>query len=76
MKMKEIHDLTDDQLSDQLTTFSKEHFNLRFQKISGQLKNTARFRVVRRTIARLKTLQKKRATTAQQQPAQQQPAQQ
>ncbi|MFT3731205.1 MAG: 50S ribosomal protein L29 [Hyphomicrobium sp.] len=44
-----------DQLDDQLVKLKKEQFNLRFQKASGQLENTARIRTVRRDIARVKT---------------------
>ena len=44
-----------DQLDDQLAKLKKEQFNLRFQRASGQLENTARIRHVRRDIARIKT---------------------
>ncbi|MFA5957969.1 50S ribosomal protein L29 [Hyphomicrobium sp.] len=44
-----------DQLDDQLVKLKKEQFNLRFQRASGQLENTARIRIVRRDIARIKT---------------------
>jgi large subunit ribosomal protein L29 len=44
-----------DQLDDQLAKLKKEQFNLRFQRASGQLENTARIRTVRRDIARIKT---------------------
>lgn len=44
-----------DQLDDQLAKLKREQFNLRFQKASGQLENTARIRLVRRDIARIKT---------------------
>jgi large subunit ribosomal protein L29 len=44
-----------DQLDDQLVKLKKEQFNLRFQRASGQLENTARIRLVRRDIARVKT---------------------
>jgi large subunit ribosomal protein L29 len=44
-----------DQLDDQLVKLKKEQFNLRFQRASGQLENTARIRLVRRDIARIKT---------------------
>ena len=44
-----------DQLDDQLAKLKKEQFNLRFQRASGQLENTARIRIVRRDIARIKT---------------------
>jgi large subunit ribosomal protein L29 len=45
-----------DQLKEQLEQLKKEQFNLRFQAVSGQLENTARARVVRRDIARIKTV--------------------
>jgi large subunit ribosomal protein L29 len=44
-----------DQLDDRLAKLKKEQFNLRFQRASGQLENTARIRIVRRDIARIKT---------------------
>ena len=56
MKAQEFADLTLDQLDDQLVKLKKEQFNLRFQRASGQLENTARVREVRRNIARVKTL--------------------
>jgi large subunit ribosomal protein L29 len=39
-----------------LIELKKEAFNLRFQRASGQLENTARVRQVRRDIARIKTI--------------------
>ncbi|MDP6346055.1 MAG: 50S ribosomal protein L29 [Alphaproteobacteria bacterium] len=56
MKAEELRGRTADQLSDQLLDLRKEQFNLRFQKASGQLENTARARQVRRDIARIKTV--------------------
>jgi large subunit ribosomal protein L29 len=56
MKVAEVRELTLDQLDEQLGKLKKEQFNLRFQRASGQLENTARVRVVRRTIARIKTI--------------------
>jgi large subunit ribosomal protein L29 len=47
---------TADQLSEQLVELKKEQFNLRFQRASGQLENTARVRQVRREIATIKTI--------------------
>jgi large subunit ribosomal protein L29 len=44
-----------DQLDDRLVKLKKEQFNLRFQRASGQLENTARIRLIRRDIARIKT---------------------
>ncbi len=56
MKIDEIRLKSDDQLRDQIRDLKKEAFNLRFQKASGQLENTARQRQVRRDIARAKTV--------------------
>ncbi len=57
MKASEVRDLTPDQLDDELIKLKKEQFNLRFQKATGQLENTARFRQIKRDIARIKTVQ-------------------
>jgi large subunit ribosomal protein L29 len=62
---KQTEDLrvkTDDQLSQQLGDLKREAFNLRFQAATGQLERPARVREVRRTIARIKTLQTQRAS--------------
>ena len=48
--------MTPDQLSDELMKLKKEQFNLRFQRATGQLENTGRVRIVRRDIARIKTV--------------------
>jgi len=56
MKAKDVKAKTTDELNTELAQLSKEVFNLRFQKASGQLENTARVREVRRTIARIKTV--------------------
>lgn len=55
MKASEVRDLTPDQMRDKMVELKKEQFNLRFQKATGQLENTARVRLVRRDIARLQT---------------------
>ena len=56
MQAAELRTRTADQLRDQLLQLKKEQFNLRFQKATGQLENTARVREVRRDIARIKTI--------------------
>lgn len=56
MKAEELRGKTQDQLKEQLLDLKKEQFNLRFQKATGQLENTARVREVRRDIARIKTI--------------------
>jgi large subunit ribosomal protein L29 len=56
MKAEEFRARTEDELRDQLRALKKEAFNLRFQRASGQLENTARVRDVRRDIARVQTI--------------------
>lgn len=55
---------TDDELEAALLALKKEAFNLRFQKASGQLENTARMRGVRRDVARIKTVVSERRRAA------------
>jgi large subunit ribosomal protein L29 len=55
-RLSDLKVMTEDQLADEALALKKEQFNLRFQRASGQLQNTARVRVVRRDIARAKTL--------------------
>ncbi len=62
--MAQIDDLkvqTDDQLQQQLSDLKREQFNLRFQSATNQLEKPSRVKVVRRTIARIQTLQNQRA---------------
>jgi large subunit ribosomal protein L29 len=56
MKTADIRTMTVDQIDDEVLKLKKEQFNLRFQRATGQLENTARVREVRRDIARLKTI--------------------
>jgi len=56
MKAADIRLMTNDQKSDEIDRLKKEQFNLRFQRATGQLENTARVRQVRRDIARLTTI--------------------
>jgi large subunit ribosomal protein L29 len=56
MKVADVRAMTTDQLGDELASLKKEQFNLRFQRASGQLENTARVRQVRRDIARIQTI--------------------
>jgi large subunit ribosomal protein L29 len=62
MKATDIRQLTDDQVAEELTKARKEQFNLRFQRATGQLQNTARVRQVRRDIARLSTIAAEKKT--------------
>ena len=65
MKAADVRAKSDDELKEELLGLRKEAFNLRFQTASGQLENTARIRVVRRDIARIKTIlgERNQATT-------------
>ncbi len=56
MKAEDLKGKSPDELTDELLSLKKEAFNLRFQRASGQLENTARIREVRRDIACLKTV--------------------
>ena len=60
MKISELRSLTDLELNNRLNDSHQEMFNLRFQRASGQLTNTARVNEVRKTIARIKTLLRER----------------
>ena len=63
-KFDDLKTKTDDQLSEQLAELKREQFNLRFQAATNQLEKPSRVREVRRTIARIKTLQTVRASEA------------
>ena len=56
MKASDVRAMTLDQLDDEVLKLKKEQFNLRFQRATGQLENTSRVRVIRRDIARMKTI--------------------
>jgi large subunit ribosomal protein L29 len=55
-RLSDIRALSEDQLNDELLKLKKEQFNLRFQRATGQLENSSRVRVVRRDVARVKTI--------------------
>ncbi len=55
-RLSDLKTMTDDQRDQEILALKKEQFNLRFQRATGQLENTSRVRVVRRDIARVKTL--------------------
>ena len=64
MDATDLRGKTPDQLRDQLVALKKEAFNLRFQKATNQLENTARIRQVRRDAARVKTILNEKARVA------------
>ena len=55
-RLSDLKVMSEDQLEQEFLNLKKEQFNLRFQRATGQLENTARVRVVRRDIARIKSL--------------------
>lgn len=64
MKAAELRDKTAGQLKDEILKLKKEQFNMRFQKATGQLENTAQVGKVRRTIAQMKTILNEQAAKA------------
>lgn len=64
MKVDELRNLPVGDLATKLDDYQQELFNLRFQRATGQLTNTARKRVVRKDIARIKTILRERQLTA------------
>jgi large subunit ribosomal protein L29 len=57
MKVKELKEMTVEELDQQLVEIKKEQFNLQLQQVSGQLENPARIKELRRSVARIKTIQ-------------------
>ncbi|MDP6352106.1 MAG: 50S ribosomal protein L29 [Alphaproteobacteria bacterium] len=64
MAIQEIRAQSDEDLAGRLLDLKKEQFNLRFQRATGQLENTARVRAVRTEVARIKTVLNERARAA------------
>ena len=64
MKASDARAMTVDQLDDEVLKLKKEQFNLRFQRATGQLENTARVREVRRDVARMMTIAKQKRAGA------------
>lgn len=64
MKAEDVRAKSEDELKESLIALRKEQFNLRFQRATGQLENTARVRQLRRDIARIKTVLNERSGTA------------
>ncbi len=64
VKAKELRELTDSELNEKLSGFKEELFNLRFQLATRQLDNPMRIREVKKSIARIKTVQHERKVAA------------
>jgi large subunit ribosomal protein L29 len=57
MKVKDLKEMTMAELEQQLADIKKEQFNLQIQQVAGQLENPARIKELRRTVARIRTIQ-------------------
>ena len=57
MKVNELKEMTSEELNQQLGDIKKEQFNLKLQQVSGQLENPSRMKELRRTVARIRTIQ-------------------
>lgn len=64
MKTSEIRDLSSKEREDKILDLQEESFNLRFQLATGKIENPARLRLIRRNIARIKTVQQEQALRA------------
>ena len=65
MTAKEIRELSNTEIAQQIETLKDELFNLRFQQATGQLTNTARLKTVKKDIARMKTVLTERELSTQ-----------
>ncbi|MEE9367643.1 MAG: 50S ribosomal protein L29 [Pontiella sp.] len=57
MKIKDLYEMTNEELVQQLAEIKKEQFNLKLQQVTGQLENPARIKELRRNVARIRTIQ-------------------
>ena len=64
-RFSDLSQMSTDQLHDELLSLKKEQFNLRFQQATGQMEKSHRFNEVRKSIARIKTLQTQKSPKAQ-----------
>lgn len=60
MRPGELRDMTDEELEEKVGELKEKLFNLRFQKATGELDNTAEFKKTKKDIARVKTIQRER----------------
>lgn len=64
MKPSEVRELTDSEREDKIRDLEEELFNLRFQVATGKIENPGRLRIIRRDIARIKTIQREKSAVA------------
>lgn len=69
MKVKEVRDKSDEELAHELRELNAELFNLRSRKVTGQLDKPHRFKDVKKTIARIKTVFKERSLIQSKEPS-------
>ena len=62
MKVKEIRELSTEEINSKLVEMKQELFNLRFQQATGTIEKPSRIRDLRHTVARMKTVLKERET--------------
>ena len=60
MNVKEIRDLSNEELSQEVVSLKEELYNLRFAQATGTIENPARIKDIRKTIARIKTVRTER----------------
>lgn len=60
MRPGELRELTDEELEEKVDELKEKLFNLRFQKATGELDNTAEFKKTEKDIARVKTIKRER----------------
>ncbi len=65
MKSSEVRELPEKEREEKVRDYEEEIFNLRFQMATGKIENPGRIRIIRRDIARIKTIQREIAATAQ-----------
>mgnify|MGYP003590306472 FL=1 len=64
MKVNEMRDMSAGELNQKIASLKEELFNLRFQLATGQLENPMRIKEVKKTIARIKTVQREQELKA------------
>lgn len=64
MKINEVRDLSAAELETKLASLKEELFNLRFQMATGQCENPMKIREVKKSIARIKTVQRQKEINA------------
>ena len=64
LKVEQMRQMTDEELDAKLKEYKEELFNLRFRMATGQLDNPTQLRAVRKSIARVKTIQRERELAA------------